>query len=197
VPITRLDDFLVARDPRPGERYLVKVDVEGGERQVLEGFLPLLGGAAAARLQVEVIHASDADRAWMIEHFYLHLISIQGLVPVPVNSVRDYHRLLSSGRFYALDAVLSTEILADGFEPTADGGGDGHGRDDAIVRAENAAMSVIRERELQATTRERDRAQQMVRALHEENAALMASHSWRLTAPLRAMSGAIRRALGR
>jgi FkbM family methyltransferase len=216
VPVTRLDTFLEARGVRPDERYLLKVDVEGGERQVLEGFLPLLDLGTTARLLVEIIHASDADRAWMIEHFYLHLISKDTLVPVPVNSVRDYHRLCSSGRFYELDGLLSTEILTAGFVPitTAAPGTEGAAtRDEEIVRAENAAMAVISQREmavasetavagirdgeLDTVTKELTHAHEVVRALSEERAALLASHSWRMTAPLRAVTDRIRRLLRR
>jgi FkbM family methyltransferase len=111
VRMARLDDALVAKGLRAHERYLVKLDVEGGERQVLEGFVPLLSSAESAALQVEVIHASEEDLQWMIAHFFFHLVSQTGLVPVPVATVDDYWRLLVSGCFHELDAVLSTQLL--------------------------------------------------------------------------------------
>jgi hypothetical protein len=109
--MTRLDDVLVARGLRAHERYLVKLDVEGGERRVLEGFVPLLSTAESAALQVGVIHASEKDLQWMIAHFFFHLVSRTDMIPVPVATVDDHWRLLATGSFHELDAVLSTHLL--------------------------------------------------------------------------------------
>lgn len=111
VRMARLDDALVAQGLRAHERYLVKLDVGGGGRQVLEGFVPLLNSAESAAVQTEVIHASEEDLQWMIGHFFFHLVGQTDLVPVPVATVDDYRRLLASGCFHELDAVLSTQLL--------------------------------------------------------------------------------------
>lgn len=111
VGCTRLDDFLLARDLKAGSSILVKVDVEGGERGVLAGLVPLLPLAGEVLVQAEVAHASDQDLAWMADRFVLHLVDTATFVPVPAASAADVRRLLDGGRCYRQDAVLAPDVL--------------------------------------------------------------------------------------
>jgi FkbM family methyltransferase len=217
VQMTRLDDFLTARGLRAPERYLVKIDVEGGERPALEGFLPLLTDAASATLMVEVKHTTEEDLRWMIDAFFLHLVSRADMAPVPVATVRDYRRLVASGFFHEEDAVLSTHLLGtDLRQLRPDAVMPEHPpvsreeitREISILRAEIAATAVVYERallrsaggaaegDLSAAAAEAQRglvaAQEAIRSLEAQRVDLLASHSWRLTRPLRAVARRLR-----
>ena len=108
---TRLDEFLLAHDFRPGDNVLLKVDVEGGELGVLRSIVPVLPLAGEVLMQVEIAHTPEPDLEWIIGHFFLHVIAEDSLVAVPVATLADLRRLLRGGRFYRQDAVLSTRVL--------------------------------------------------------------------------------------
>jgi FkbM family methyltransferase len=111
VGCTRLDELLLASDLPVGAPVLVKIDVEGGERDVLAGLLPALPLLGEVLVQAEVAHASDDDLAWMVERWDLHLVDTATWVPVPVASAADARRLLDGGRCYRQDAVLARDVL--------------------------------------------------------------------------------------
>ena len=69
VPVTTLDDFVAAGGPVP---QLVKIDVEGGEYEVLRGGVSLFANQRPLLL-VEVHHQQAADKigAWLSEFRYL------------------------------------------------------------------------------------------------------------------------------
>lgn len=68
VPAVTLDDFVANGGPAP---QLVKIDVEGGEYEVLRGGDRLFS-AQRPLIAVEIHHNQAADRigAWLIEHQY-------------------------------------------------------------------------------------------------------------------------------
>lgn len=111
VGCTRLDEFLVGRGVPPGSSLLVKVDVEGGERDVLTGLLPVLPLVADALVLAEVAHTPDADLEWMAAQFCLHLVDAASLVPVPAATAADARRLLDTGRYHRQDALLALRPL--------------------------------------------------------------------------------------
>jgi FkbM family methyltransferase len=112
VEAIRLDDFLFAHDLKPMDSVLIKLDVEGGERDALSGLLPILPSADQVVILCEILHTVDEDLEWMIERFYLHLVADPYLRPVPVATVADFHRLMDSGRFYKQDAILADRLLS-------------------------------------------------------------------------------------
>jgi FkbM family methyltransferase len=69
VPAVTLDDFIANGGPTP---QLVKVDVEGGEYEVLRGASSLF--TKSRPLLIAEVHHRQADeliRAWLIEHKYV------------------------------------------------------------------------------------------------------------------------------
>ena len=112
VGCVRLDEFLLAHAVRAGSSVLVKVDVGGGEREVLDGLLPALPLLGEILVQVDVAHAADGDLAWMADRFVLHLVDTATCTPVPAASVADARRLLAGGRCHRQDAVLARDPLA-------------------------------------------------------------------------------------
>jgi hypothetical protein len=130
--------------------------------------------------------------------------------------VDDYRRLLDSGSFYEQDAILSTHLLGERMLPGARDnvvpaqtplGEVTRERD--ILRAELAATTVLANRALEHATTELGTAvaaaeadrmeaaavqrhlaatQDMTRSLQSERAAFLASRSWRMTRPMRAIS---------
>jgi len=111
VEMIRLDDFFRTRGIGPGEKVLIKIDVEGGERQVLEGLLSTLRAVEQVLIQSEILHTPEDDLKWVIGTFFLHLVAIPDLTLVPVATLGDYSRLMETGRFYPQDAVLATSLL--------------------------------------------------------------------------------------
>jgi FkbM family methyltransferase len=220
VQMTRLDDFLAERRRDAHERYLVKIDVEGGERQVLEGFRSSLEEAELATLLVEVAHASDEDLRWMLESFFVHLVArgdVQAApVAVPVPSLQEFRILQEDESFHAQDAILSTCLLDSTFAtrhaPEVATDGRSLARMCAILQAEVGALRALRLREVeqagalaearqlthgaQASADEARRdlaaAHDVIRDLDAQKAALLASRSWRVTRPIRAMSDRLR-----
>jgi FkbM family methyltransferase len=106
-----LSDVLMRADVDKSSDVFVKIDIEGGEAEALRGLAPVTPLLGSLVIQAEIMRAPDDDLAWMISHWVLHLIDERTLIPVPVATIDDLHRLLSTGRFYQLDAVLSTSIL--------------------------------------------------------------------------------------
>lgn len=111
VQAVRLDEFLIAAGLSASERVLVKIDVEGGERDALVGLKGVAPLVERLVVQAEIARCSDEDLSWIIANYVLHLISLDGLRPMPVASVRDLRRLQSTGRFYAQDGLLAADVI--------------------------------------------------------------------------------------
>lgn len=113
VPVrtTTLDAILRSFDTDPSTMLVVvKVDVEGHEAAVLRGALSMLPSLGDFAALVEILHVPPADLVWLVEHFDMSLLDMEpggGLVRA---SPRQLGEMLSSGRFYAQDAVLRPRL---------------------------------------------------------------------------------------
>lgn len=62
-------------------------------------------------IQVEMLHATHEVPEWLIDHFVMQLVPIDGTVVVPVAAATDCRRLLAAGLFFGQDAILATDLL--------------------------------------------------------------------------------------
>lgn len=111
VDVVRLDEYLDATPEGTRDRVLVKIDVEGGERDVLEGLESLRGHGRELMVQAEILHSSDEELRWMIRRYVVHLAHKVTNDLVPVARVSELREMVSSGEYYAQDAVLAAEPM--------------------------------------------------------------------------------------
>jgi FkbM family methyltransferase len=187
VDVEPLGELLAARGFVDGQRCLLKIDVEGGERSVLEGFEPLRERCGTLAVQAEILHTGDDDLRWMLEHYVMHLVELSTSSLAPVASLADLRSLLGTGRYYGQDAVLSTDLLTDALGSSRDGADASEpplARYARALRVELARRDDAHDVELaEAVAAERARIQREYES----------STSWRLTRPLRALRGRPRR----
>ena len=111
VPVRTLDSDLVLAD---SESVCVKVDVEGGEFDVLDGASDLLSRRSPWAMMVEVLHMTAFEQAQLASEFTMRVMDHRSgaLVVVPPASPRAVSTLLHAGWLYPQDAVLTSRRVA-------------------------------------------------------------------------------------
>ena len=87
---------------------LVKIDVEGGEGDVLAGAATFLAGLDDCAIQIEILHMAAEEIAAIAGQWKTYLVSRTTLAPVrlPGDDSGLAALYVGSGRFYQNDAVL-------------------------------------------------------------------------------------------
>jgi hypothetical protein len=81
VPLNRLDDLCSITS---GDRTLLKVDVQGYEKQVLDGATTVLGKALAVQIELSTValYEGQASARQLMEYFFAQGFDIWSLEPV-------------------------------------------------------------------------------------------------------------------
>lgn len=111
VPVVTLDSQLRLAE---GESVCVKVDVEGGELDVLEGARELVSSTRPWAIMAEVLHMDMFERAHLARTFTMRVMDRRtgDLVTVPPASPQRVAELLDSGWVHGQDAVLTQRSAA-------------------------------------------------------------------------------------
>jgi FkbM family methyltransferase len=110
VEVTTLDEVV---GPDAGS-FCVKVDVEGFERQVVDGARSTLAQTPAWALMLEVAHMSRLLVAQLAEDFAMFLMDLRThrLLRVPGGNATVATRMLSSGWLYQHDCLVTSDEIA-------------------------------------------------------------------------------------
>lgn len=106
VPLFRLDERITLH---PSDRLLFKVDVEGHERQAIEGMTGLFEQAASAVGLIEVIDKEGVDLSWLFAFFEVGLVHLSDGSVVPASKDEVSHHLQirrNSGSEFGKDLVI-------------------------------------------------------------------------------------------
>jgi len=177
VGVTTLDRALADIGPGP---CCIKIDVEGFEVEVLAGAREVLSAHSAWAIMIEIEHQDlEIISDWVGRYavFLFDAVS-DALVKVTAPGVEAIAALLASGEVHTQDAV----IISDGLLHELAGRPDAEGLDGATqwrIAAEARSVGL------------RD-AQVRIAGLDAELRDLRASHSWRITAPVRALTRLVR-----
>lgn len=108
VPTTTLAALIADGGPVSHIRALVKIDVEGYERQVLQGVMDIAGALARFEALAEIDHLSPDQLRWVCDRFDLELYerATREFVRVEPATAERLTELVASGRYYPHDAVL-------------------------------------------------------------------------------------------
>ena len=106
-PVTTLAQELRRHGRTDALRVLLKIDVEGAEREVLEGAGDVLDSLEDFAALVEVAHLNDETLRWLAGRFQLEVFDplTEKLIPVHGDGDR-LRRLLQGGVVYGQDIVL-------------------------------------------------------------------------------------------
>ncbi len=110
VPVRTLDSEL--GDDRTSS-VCVKVDVEGGELDVLEGARELLAGSRPWAVLLEILHMRPFEKAELARRFRMSVLDRRTgqLVTVPPATARHVSELLESEWIYPQDAILTPRAV--------------------------------------------------------------------------------------
>jgi FkbM family methyltransferase len=109
VPVRTLDSELSLSD---GESVCLKVDVEGGEHDVLRGASELLGSGRPWAMMLEILHMDAFEKARLANEFSMSVLDDRTgeLVAVPPTTPGAVSELLTAGWIYPQDAVLTARV---------------------------------------------------------------------------------------
>jgi FkbM family methyltransferase len=183
VDVVRLDTYLARVTTKTNGRLLVKIDVEGSERSVLEGLDTLRTHAIEIVILAEILHISDEDLQWILDRYVVHLADKGSPALLPVVTVSEFRDGIASGRYQFQDAVLATEpLLSLDPSPTVNAAAWR-----AYSEALQSALVAVR-----ASSRS-----SLDDAVYEEQLRVTrhfeSSSSWRLTRPFRTLRRRLRR----
>lgn len=185
--VVRLDELLGGPKAVANRRVLIKIDVEGGEREVLRGIDTLQDVTSETIIQAEILHTSDEDLTWLMGRYFVHLAERDTTALWRVTHVKELRELLATGRFHIQDAVLATRplwIVA--------------GSQELGELAWRRYVTYLRGALIQS---DKLRAAAAAEAAYAERTRLErlyeTSASWRVTRPLRFIASTVRRFSGR
>ena len=109
VETTTLIRLIDTWDTAPQKRFLVKIDVEGGEIGVLSSLDGHLDRFASFYGLVEILHLDDSGLAWLLERYDMFLLNKDDrqLQAVPTGDLAGLRQMLASGRYYPQDTVIT------------------------------------------------------------------------------------------
>jgi FkbM family methyltransferase len=178
VNAVRLDEYLREHGVSAAGSVLIKIDVEGDERKVLDGIESLRRGARELVIHAEIFHLPDDDLQWMLARYAFHLVDKNSDTLVLVESIERLRELLGTDRYYGQDAVLSTEPMDNASHAS-----------EAPVSMWRSYVSTLRAHSGLKQLRHLINPTEILEVAREHVAHTCESTwSWRLTRPLRAVA---------